>query len=71
MEISVVNRTAASARLQGWCYSALDADEMEVCEWSNGEGFDVVISHKNKETRVELTWGEWELLTKLVRTLQQ
>jgi len=35
---------------------------MEVCEWNNGEGFDVT---KN-EQQFSLTWGQWECLQALV-----
>ena len=36
---------------------------MEVCEWYNGEGFDVSIADK---TSVSFTWGQWEALQALV-----
>lgn len=71
MEISVVNRPSASAQLEGWCYFAKPDDEMEICEWGNGEGLDVTITRDGEQTKVQITWGEWELLTKLVKALQQ
>jgi hypothetical protein len=35
---------------------------MEVCEWFNGEGFDVVINEKHHS----FTWGQYECLQALV-----
>jgi hypothetical protein len=36
---------------------------MEVTEWHNGEGFDVVVSDSQ---RFSLTWGQWQALQALV-----
>jgi len=43
-----------------------DQDYMEVTEWSNGEGYDIVIDRKGDTERFSLTYGEWELLQVLM-----
>jgi hypothetical protein len=35
---------------------------MEVCEWHNGEGFDVTVN----DQVTSITWGQWECLQALV-----
>jgi hypothetical protein len=39
---------------------------MEVTQWSNGEGFDIVIDRKTNKETFSLTYGEWELLQILI-----
>lgn len=61
--IQVSNRKAKFSMLKPYCYFSKDDEYAEVTEWSNGEGFDVVI----KETKhISLTWGEWECVQALV-----
>ena len=56
-------RTAKFTELKKYDHLAKEHDFIEVCEWHNGEGFDVTISD-NKS--IALTWGEFEALTALV-----
>ena len=55
-------RKARFTELKPYDILAKEHDFMEVCEWSNGEGFDVT---KN-EQQFSLTWGQWECLQALV-----
>lgn len=55
-------RKARFTELKNYDHMAKDNDFIEVCEWHNGEGFDVTISEKS----ISLTWGEFEALTALV-----
>ena len=41
-------------------------DFAEICEWSNGEGFDVTVNSVSDEQRFSLTYGQWEALQVLV-----
>jgi NADPH-dependent 7-cyano-7-deazaguanine reductase QueF len=61
--IDVYQRKAKFTELKAYCPFSKDSDFMEVCEWYNGEGFDVNISDQNS---VSLTWGQWEALQALV-----
>ena len=55
-------RKAVFTDLKKYCHMAKEHDFIEVCEWHNGEGFDVTIGEKS----ISLTWGEFEALTTLV-----
>ena len=46
-----------------------DYDMMEVTEWINGEGFDLYISSSNGDKYINLTFGEFDLLKKLIKNL--
>lgn len=61
--IESYERKARFAELKPYCHHSKDDDFMEVCEWHNGEGFDVTVSDKQK---MSFTWGEWEALQVLV-----
>jgi len=66
MSIEVSERRAVFAQLKPYCMHSGDQDYMEVTEWSNGEGFDIVIDRKGDTERFSLTHGEWELLQVLM-----
>jgi hypothetical protein len=61
--IDCYERKARFTELKAYCHHSKDNDFMEVCEWHNGEGFDVNISDQNS---IALTWGQWEALQVLV-----
>ncbi len=62
----VYKRKAIFEELSKHCPLSNKNDFMEITEWSNGEGFDVVISSQWRERELSLTWGEFELMTKLL-----
>ena len=66
MSIEVAQRRAVLSHLKPYCFHAGDNDYMEVTEWSNGEGYDIVIDRKNNTERFSLTHGEWECLQVLI-----
>ena len=55
-------RKTKMTALKNYDHLAKEHDFIELCEWHNGEGFDVTISD-NKS--ISLTWGEFEALTAL------
>lgn len=59
-------REAAFAELKPFCHHHGDNDYIEITDWYNGEGFDVIISSKNKEERFSLTHGEYQALVHLI-----
>jgi hypothetical protein len=65
------NRRAIFSELVGYCPSAKEGkgDFIEVTEWTNGEGFDIVVSNVTMNTKFSLTHGEFKLLKKLVKYL--
>ena len=62
MSIDTYERKAKFTQLKLYDLFAKDDDFMEVCEWHNGEGFDVTINDRV----VSFTWGQWECLLVLV-----
>jgi len=61
-------RKAIFSDLKTFDIIAKEGDFIEVCEWKNGEGFDVEIC-STLDTRFQLTWGEYDALKKLVKEL--
>ena len=51
-------RKAKFTELKNHCHLAKEHDYIEVCEWHNGEGFDVSINDRH----FQLSWGEFEAL---------
>jgi hypothetical protein len=49
--------------LKPYCHLAKPHEVIEVCEWANGEGWDVTIAEK----QLSLTFGELEALTVLCK----
>jgi hypothetical protein len=69
-KIDVYERKAVFTRLKEFCYFAGEHDFIEVCEWKNGEGFDVELNGKHIE-RFQLTFGEFKALKKLIKEIDK
>ena len=53
--------------LNEYCHLSDKNDSMEVTEWINGEGWDVVIQNKDSgEQRFSLTYGQYSALQVLL-----
>lgn len=63
------NRKAVFTELTEFDHLAKPDDYIEVCEWHNGEGFDVEVSG-NMDSRFQLTWGQYEAMKALIKTLE-
>ena len=63
--IEINQRTSKIIELLPYCFISEYNGYIEVCEWSNGEGYDVNIS-SHGDQRFSLTWGQWEALSALV-----
>ena len=66
MKVEVNNRRAVFAELKDYCMHSGDHDYIEVTEWSNGEGYDILIDRKRGMSQFSLSYGEWELLQVLM-----
>jgi hypothetical protein len=64
--VKVSQRRAVFAELKGYCSHSKENDYMEVTEWSNGEGFDIVIDRYRGSDKFSLSYGEWEMLQVLM-----
>jgi hypothetical protein len=60
--VEVYQRQARFTELRPYDHTAKEHDFMEVCEWHNGEGFDVTVN----DQVTSITWGQWECLQALV-----
>jgi hypothetical protein len=49
---------------------AKEDEFIEVTEWTNGEGFDILIETTKRE-KFSLTWGEYDALKHLVKKLNK
>jgi hypothetical protein len=74
MNIEQSYRKTVFMELYGICSFVKEnsGDFMEVTEWSNGEGFDISLSAKScGQQSIQLTWGEFKALKKLVKALNK
>ena len=60
------NRNSISDKLKKYDYIAKDNDFIEVIEWTNGEGYDIIINDKI----ISLTRGQIDAINYLVRSLE-
>ena len=63
--MELVNRKSIHDDLKKYCVLAKDNDHIEVTEWTNGEGWDIIINDKI----ISLSWGELEAINYLVKAL--
>jgi hypothetical protein len=64
--IKVDQRKSKFIELDPYCHLSKQHDFADVCEWSNGEGFDVTVNSVGGNQRFGLTYGQWEALQVLV-----
>jgi len=62
-------RKSVHSELKPYCTFAKDHSFIEVTDWTNEEGIDVYISDFGEE-RISMTWGQYKLLKKLVKELE-
>jgi hypothetical protein len=67
--VQISNRKAIFSELAHYDHLSKPDDYIEVTEWSNGEGFDVEVSG-NIDSRFQLTWGQYEAMKALIKTLE-
>jgi hypothetical protein len=60
--VETYERKSRFAELRPYDAFAKKDDFMEVCEWHNGEGFDVTMNDRVSS----FTWGQWDCLQALV-----
>lgn len=60
------SRKSINDKLKKYDYLAKDNDIIEVIEWTNGEGYDIIINDKI----ISLTRGQIDAINYLVRSLE-
>ena len=63
------NRKAIFANLKTYDFTSKEHDYIEICEWYNGDGFDVELN-SNPGARFQMTWGQYDALVSLVDKLK-
>lgn len=61
-----VNKKSVNDKLTKYDYLAKDDDFIEVTEWTNGEGYDIVINDKI----ISLTDGQLDAINYLTKSLE-
>lgn len=64
-------RKAILCKLEKYCIFANENDFMEVTEWSNQEGADIHINAGDGKQDFSLTWGQFDLLKKLIKKITE
>ena len=67
--IETYERKSTVAGLNEYCHFAKEHDTIEVVEWVNGEGVDVTIVTGRGDTRLGFTFGEWNCLKMLMKSV--
>lgn len=60
------NRKSISDKLKKYDYLAKDNDFIEIIEWTNGEGYDIIINDKI----ISLTRGQIDAINYLIKSLE-
>ena len=63
-------RNSISDYIHKYChFSNSDEDFMELTEWTNGEGVDVMISHGSNSTFISLSYGQLDMMVTLSKLI--
>jgi hypothetical protein len=67
------NREAIYAGLKDYCIFSKEGDFIEITRWGNKEGYDINIStsHDLGKRNIQITYGEFELIKKLIKELDK
>lgn len=69
-DLEFSNRKSVYIRLKKFDYlCSNDLDFIEITEWANTEGYDIVICKNNQTTNLSLSAGEIEAISYLCKTL--
>ncbi len=66
--IKISNAVRKIIDLNPFCHLADKGDVIQLVEWDNGEGFDVVVTRQKSDDAIfSITYGEFEALSVLVK----
>lgn len=66
-EIKFSKRDSVFCELKKYCHLSGNNDFIEVTEWTNGEGWDIIINASSGNQSFSLTNGQLDLLNILVK----
>ena len=76
-KVSLRTRKSAFVELKDFCTFSVGlqrkdkGDFLEVTEWTNCEGYDVVVHGVDGEKTFQLTWGQVEALKKCIKAIEE
>jgi len=70
MATKTYKRDAIFADLSDFCYLSKKDAYIEITEWTNGEGYDIIINSHQSDT-FSITRGELRAIKKLVKQLDK
>lgn len=75
-DLEVKNKKTIYAKLHKFCSFSMGdrkakGDYVEVTEWLNGEGYDIIISDVMSHRQFMLTSGQFEAIKKCIRALEE
>ncbi len=70
-EFIIKNRKCLFSEIGNYCYLSKPNDYVEITEWANGEGVDINISDVTGNRTIAMTWGEFKLVKKMMKTIYQ
>jgi PP-loop superfamily ATP-utilizing enzyme len=70
MATKTYKRDAIFADLGDFCYLSTKDAYIEITEWTNGEGYDIIINSHQSDT-FSITRGELRAIKKLVKQLDK
>ena len=68
-QFKVASRKSVFSEIGEYCYLSKENYFIEGTEWTNGDGFDLDLSSLG-EQRIAITYGQFKLLKKLVKQLE-
>jgi len=69
--MEVYNRKSVFSEIGDACHLSKPNDFIEVTDWKNGEGYDICIQSTIGQQIISITYGEFKLLKKMIKTLDK
>ena len=68
--MDIKKRTSIWTELKPFCHFSKDSSFLEVTEWSNGEGVDVMIAGVDGNERISMTQGQFDALASVMKHIR-
>lgn len=70
-KVNFVKRRSANVHTHDYCILSKEEDHgfIEVTEWQNGEGYDILLEGKDASKQISLTWGEFDAVKDCIKTI--
>lgn len=68
-QFKIENRRTIFSDIGTHCALSKPDDFVEITEWTNGDGVDINISDATGNRTIPMTWGEFKLIKKMMKTI--